>query len=67
MVHNYLDILSAWNIILPCCHVFAGALDCYLGILEIIPKQLHRFTGPTFVVSLALQKIIRNVASIGLF
>ena len=38
---NYLDILSAWNIILPCCHVLAGAFDCYLGILEIIPKQLY--------------------------
>ena len=38
---NYLDTLSAWNIILPCCHVLAGALDCYVGILEIILKQLH--------------------------
>ena len=64
---NYLDTLSAWNINLPCCHVLSGALDCYLSILKIIPKQLHRFTGPTSVVSLALQKIIRNLASINQF
>lgn len=52
---------------LSCYRVLAGALDCYLVILEKIKKQLHRLNGSTFAYSLALQKIIRNMASIGQF
>ena len=52
---------------LSCYHVLATALDCYLGILEKIKKDLHRLNGPKFAYSLALQKIIGNMASIGQF
>ena len=39
-------------------HVFAGALHCYLEIMEKIQEQVHWATGPTFDDSLDLQKII---------
>lgn len=29
-------------------HVFAGALHCYLEIIEKIQEQVHWATGPTF-------------------
>ena len=41
-----------------CYHVSAGALDCYLNMLEMIQKQVYCATGLTFADSLALQKII---------
>lgn len=39
-------------------HVFAGALHCYLEIMEKIQEKVHWATGPTFDDSLDLQKII---------
>ena len=46
-----LDKLSAWY-----STGFPGALEYYL--LKKIQKQVHCATGPTFVASLALKKII---------
>ena len=41
-----------------CYYVLAGALNCYLGILEKIQKQVYCAPGPTFADLIVLQKII---------
>ena len=35
-----------------CCHVWAGAPSCYLGLLDKLQKQICRTVGPSLAASL---------------
>ena len=50
-----------------CCHVWAGALNCYLEILDKLQKRICRTVGPSFAASLESLVHHRNVASFILF
>ena len=50
-----------------CCHVWAGALSCYLELLDKIQKRICRTVGPSLAVSLEPLAHRRNVASLSLF
>ena len=46
--------LSKFNIrpfMVYCCHVWAGALSCYLESLNKLQKRICRTTGPSFVAA----------------
>ena len=46
--------LSKFNIrpfMVYCCHVWAGALSCYLKLLNKLQKRICRTTGPSFVAA----------------
>ena len=46
-----------------CCHVWAGALSCYLDILDKLQKRVCRIVGATLATSLEPLAHHRNVAS----
>ena len=50
-----------------CCHVWAGAPSCYLGLLDKLQKRICRTIGPSLAASLELLAHARNVASLILF
>ena len=50
-----------------CCHVWAGALCCYLKLLAKLQKQICRTVGPSLAASLEPLAHRRNVASLSLF
>ena len=50
-----------------CCHVWAGAPSCYLGLLDKLQKWICRTVGPSFAASLEPKAHLRNVASLSLF
>ena len=35
-----------------CCHVWAGAPNCYLGLLDKLQKRIYRTFGPSLAASL---------------
>ena len=35
-----------------CCHVWAGAPSCYLGLLDKLQKRIYRILGPSLADSL---------------
>ena len=37
-----------------CCHVWAGAPSCYLGLLDKLQKRICRIVGPSLATSLEL-------------
>ena len=47
-----------------CCHVWAGALSCYLELLDKLQKRICRIVGPSFAASLKPLAHCRNVASL---
>ena len=50
-----------------CCHIWAGAPNCYLELLGKLQKQICRTVGPSHAVSLEPLGHRRNVASLSLF
>ena len=50
-----------------CCHVWAGALSCYLDLLDKLQKRICRIVGPLLAGSLKALAHGRNVASLSLF
>ena len=50
-----------------CCHVWAGALSCYLELLDKLQKRICRTVGPSFAAFLEPLAHRRNVASLSLF
>ena len=50
-----------------CYHVWAGAPNCYLELLDKLQKQICRTVGPSFVASLEPLGHRWNLASLSLF
>ena len=50
-----------------CCHVWAGAPNCYLELLAKLQKGICRNVGPSFAASHEPSVHSRNVASLSLF
>ena len=50
-----------------CCHVWAGALSCYLELLDKLQKRICRTASPSLAASLERLTHRRNVASLSLF
>ena len=49
------------------CHVWAGAPNCYLELLDKLQKQICRTVGPSLAASLEPLAHRQNVASLSLF
>ena len=49
------------------CHVWAGAPNCYLELLDKLQKQICRTVGPSLAASLEPLAHCGNVASLSLF
>ena len=50
-----------------CCHVWAGAPNCYLDSLDKLQKRICRIVGPSLAASLEPLAHRRNVAILSLF
>ena len=50
-----------------CCHIWAGATNCYLELLDKLQKRICRTVGPSLAASLEPLAHRRNVASLSLF
>ena len=50
-----------------CCHVWAGAPNCYLEMLDKLQKRICSTVGPSLAASLEPVAHRRNVASLSLF
>ena len=50
-----------------CCHVWAGAPNCHLELLDKLQKEISRTVSPSLAASLEPMANRHNVASIGLF
>ena len=50
-----------------CCHVWAGAPSCYLGLLDQLQKRICMTVGPSLAASLETLAYCWNVASLSLF
>ena len=49
------------------CHVWAGALGCYLELLDKLQKRICRTVGPSHATSRESLAHRRNMASLSLF
>ena len=47
-----------------CCHVWAGASNCYMELLDKLQKRICRTVGPSLAVSLEPLTHHQNVASL---
>ena len=47
-----------------CCHIWAGATNCYLELLDKLQKRICRTVGPSLAASLEPLAHRRNVASL---
>ena len=50
-----------------CCHVWAGAPNCFLELLDKLQERICRTVGPSLATSLEPLVHRRNVASLSLF
>ena len=50
-----------------CCRVWAGALSCYVELLDKLQKRICRTASPSLAASLERLTHRRNVASLSLF
>ena len=50
-----------------CCHVWAGAPNCSLELLDKLQKRICRTVGPSLAASIEPLAHRRNVASLSLF
>ena len=50
-----------------CCHFWAGALSCYLDLLDKLQKRICRIVGPSLAASLQPLAHRQHVASLRLF
>ena len=51
-VARYLYKSTIWSCMECCCHVWTGALSCYLELLDKRQKQICRTVGPSLAASL---------------
>ena len=51
-VAPYLYKSTIWSCMEYCCHVWAGAPNCYLELLDKLQKQTRRTVGPALAASL---------------
>ena len=63
----YLDKSTIWPCMECCCHVWAGAPNCYLELLDNQQKRICLTVDPSFSASLEPLAHRRNVASLRLF
>ena len=49
-----------------CCHVLAGATNCYLELLDKLQKWICRITGPSLAACFKPSAHLQNVASLSL-
>ena len=63
----YLYKSTIWPCMEYCCHVWAGALSCYLELLDKLQKWICRSVGPSLAASIELLAHCQNVASLNLF
>ena len=63
----YLYKSTTWPCMKYCCHVWAVAPSCYIGMLDKLQKQIYRTIGPSIAVSLEPLADHQNVASLSLF
>ena len=63
----YLYKSTIWPCMEYCCHVRAGAPNCYSELLDKLQKQICRTVGPSLAASLEPLAHRRNVASLSLF
>ena len=66
-VAPYLYKFTIQSCIEYCCHVWAGALSCFLELLDKLQKWVCRTVGPSLASSLEPLPGCRNVASISFF
>ena len=50
-----------------CCHVWAGAPSCYLGMLDKLQKRIYRTAGPSIALFREPLAHYQNVTSLSLF
>ena len=50
-----------------CCHVWAGAPNCYLELLDKLQKWIWRSVGPSLAASVEPVTHCRNVARLSVF
>ena len=50
-----------------CCHIWAGAPSCYLGLLDKLQKRICRIVGPSLAASLETLAHRQNVPILSLF
>ena len=50
-----------------CCHIWAGAPSCYLGLLDKLQKRIYRTVCPLLAASLEPLVHRRNVVNLSLF
>ena len=63
----YLYISTIWPCMEYCCHVWAGAPSCYLGMLDKLQKRIYRTVGPSITLFLEPLAHYQHVASLSLF
>ena len=63
----YLYKSTIWPCMEYCCHVWAGAPNCYLELLDKQRKRLCRTIGSSLAASLEPVAPCRNVASMSIF
>ena len=65
-VAPYLYKFTIWSCIEYCCHVWVGALSCFLELLDKLQKWVCRAVGPSLASSLEPLPGRQNVASLSL-
>ena len=50
-----------------CCHVWAGALNCYLELIDKLQKWICRTFGPSLAASLKPLAHLQNIVSFSFF
>ena len=50
-----------------CCHIWAGAPNCYLELLDKLQKRITRTVGPSLAASLEPLAHRQNIASLSLY
>ena len=63
----YLYKSTIWSCKEYCCHIWAGAPDCYLELLDKLQKRICRAVGPSLAASPEPTAHRRNVVSLSLF
>ena len=66
-VAPYLYKSTIWPCMEYCCHIWAGAPNCYLELLDKLQKRICGTVGPSLAASLEPLAHRRNVASLSVF
>ena len=66
-LYLYKSVITIQPCMEYCCHIWAGALSCYLELLGKLQKQICRIVGPSPAASFEPLAHCCNVASLRLF